>query len=60
MIDLPREDSAISLMDIYLETDFKVTHRIDAHAQFADGDRTKLVFLGPIASFNKNRLTNPS
>ena len=30
-IDIPREDSAISLKDSYLELDFNVTHRAGAH-----------------------------
>ena len=30
-IDIPREDSAISLKDSYLELDFSVTHRAGAH-----------------------------
>ena len=31
-IDIPTEDSAISLKDSYIEVDFNETHRADAHA----------------------------
>ena len=31
-IDIPREDSASSLKDSYLDSDFNVTHRASAHA----------------------------
>ena len=34
-IIIPREVSAISLKDNYLELDFNVTHRASAHARFA-------------------------
>ena len=54
----PREDSAISLKVSYLELDFKVTHRAGAHARYADDDHIRLVNLGPIALFNKHRLTS--
>ena len=32
-IDIPREDSAYSLKDSFLEIDFNVTHRAGAHAR---------------------------
>ena len=44
-IDIPREDSAISLKGSYLELDFSVTHRADAHARYTDGDHIRLVHL---------------
>ena len=59
-IDKPREDSAISLKDSYLELDFSVTHRASAHGRCADGSHIKLVNLGRIALFNKYRLTSSS
>ena len=40
---IPREDSAISLKDSYLELDFNVSHRAGAHARYADGDHIRLV-----------------
>ena len=51
-VDVPREDSAISLKDSYLEIDFNVTDRAGAHARYADNDHIRLVNLGPIALFN--------
>ena len=54
-IDIPREDSAISLKDSYLELDFSVIHRVGALDRYVDHDHIKLVNLGPIASFNKYR-----
>ena len=60
IIDIPGEDSAISLRDSYLELDFTVTHRTRAHARCADGDQIRLVNSGPIALFNKYRLTGSS
>ena len=59
-IDIPEEDSAISLKDNYLKLDFNVIHRAGAHAQYADGDHIGLVNLGPIALFEKYRLTSCS
>ena len=59
-IDIPREDSAISLRDSYLELVFNVTYRAGAHARYADGDQIRLVNLGPLALFNKYRLTSSS
>ena len=47
-IDIPREDSSISLKGSYFELDFIVTHRAGAHAWYADGDHIKLVNLGPL------------
>ena len=45
-------------MDSYLEFDFDVTHRADAHARCVGKDHIRLVNLGPMALFNKNRLTS--
>ena len=44
----------------YLELDFNLTHRAGAHSRYADGDHIKLLSLGPIALFNKYRLTSCS
>ena len=54
-VDIPREDSAISLKDSYLELDFSVTHRAGTHSRYIDIDHIRLVNLGPIALFNKYR-----
>ena len=59
-IDIPREDSAFSLKDSYLELDFNVTYRAGAHARYVDIDYIRLVNLGPIALFKKYRLTRSS
>ena len=56
--DIPREESAISLKDSYLELDFNVTNRAGAQARYADGDHIISVNLGSIALFNKYRLTS--
>ena len=59
-IDIPREDSAISLKDSYIELDFNVFHENGAQVQYAEGDHIKLVNLGPFAFFDKYRFTNSS
>ena len=59
-IDIPTEDSAISLKDSYLELDFNVTERAGAHARYADDNHIILVNLGPIAVKIKYRLTSSS
>ena len=48
------------MKDSYLELDFRVTDRAGAHARYADGDHIRLVNLGPIALFDKYRLTGSS
>ena len=57
---MPREDWASSLKDSYLEVDFKVTHKAGAHVRYAGSNHIGLVNLGPIALFNKYRLTSSS
>ena len=59
-IDSPKDDSAISLQDSYLELGFLKTDRACGHARFADGDHIRLVNLGRIALFSKYRLTSSS
>ena len=59
-VDIPGEDSALSLRNCYLDLDFSVTHRAGAQARYADGDHVRIVNLGPIALFNKYRLTSSS
>ena len=44
-IDIPRKDSAKSLKDSYLELDFNVTHRTNAHIRYVDGNHIRLVNL---------------
>ena len=57
-IDMPREYDAISLKDSYLELDFNVNASAGGHARHTDGDRIRLVNLGPLALFNEYRLTS--
>ena len=57
---MPGEDSAMSLKDSYLELDFHVTHRAGGHNRYVDNDHIGLDSLGPVALFNKNRLTSSS
>ena len=59
-IDLPREDSAISLKTDHLELDFNVTQGSGGPAWNADGDHIGLVNLDPFALFKKDRLTSSS
>ena len=58
--DIPREDSAISSKGSYLDLDFNGTPKFGGHARFANGGYLRLVNLGPIAFFNKYRLTSSS
>ena len=60
VIDIPRQDTALSLKDSYLEFDFSVTHRAGAHDRYVDNDHIGLVKLGPVALFSKYRLTSSS
>ena len=48
------------MKDSCLELDFNVTHRVVAHARYADGDHIRLEKIGSIAILNKYRLTNSS
>ena len=48
------------MKDSYLELDFSVTLRAGAHNRYVDNDQIRLVNLGPIALFIKNRLTSSS
>ena len=48
------------MKDNYLELDFSVTPRAGAHDRYVDNDHIRLVKLGPIAFFNKYRLTSSS
>ena len=44
----------------FLELHFSVTHRAGAHSRYVDGDDIRFINLGPIAIFNKYRLTSSS
>ena len=58
-INIPREDSVISLLNSYLDLSFEVIKRVD-NSRYADGNDIRLVNLGPIALFNNFKLTTSS
>ena len=58
-INIPREDSVISLLNIYLELNFDVLHAGNNN-RYADGNNIRLVNLGPIALFSNYKLTTSS
>ena len=55
-INIPREDSVISLLNSYLELNFDVL-RADNSNRYLDGNDIRLVNLGPIALFSNYKLT---
>ena len=58
-INIPREDSVISLLNIYLDLSFKVIKK-DDNSRYANGNDIRLLNLGPIALFNNFKLTTSS
>ena len=58
-INIPREDSVISLLNSYLELDFDVLHAA-TNNRYVDGNDIRLVNLGPIGLFSNYRLTTSS
>ena len=58
-INIPREDSFISLLNSYLQINFDVLHAATDN-RYADGENISLVILGTIASFSNYRLTTSS
>ena len=58
-INIPREDSVISLLNSYLELIFDVLHAATIN-RYADGNDIRLVNLGPIALFSIYKLTTSS
>ena len=59
-INIPREDSVISLLNSYLELNFDVLHATAPNNRYADGNDIRLVNLGPIALFSNYKLTTSS
>ena len=55
-INIPREDSVISLLNSYLELNFAVL-RADNSNRYLDSNDIRLVNLGPIGSFSNYKLT---
>ena len=58
-INIPKEDSVISLLNTYLDLNFDVLHPATNNRN-ADGDKIKLVNLGPIALFSSYNLPTSS
>ena len=58
-INIPREDSVISLLNSYLELNFDVLHAADNN-RYVDGNGIKLVNPGPITLFSNYKLTTSS
>ena len=58
-INIPREDSVISLLNSYHELNFDVLHAAD-NSRYVDANDIRLVNLGPIALFSNYKLTTSS
>ena len=58
-INIPREDSVISLLKSYLELNFDVLHAATKN-RYADGNDKRLVNLGPVALFSNYKLATSS
>ena len=58
-INIPREDSVISLLNSYLDLNFDVLHAATNNRN-ADNNEIRLVNLGPIALFSNQKLTTSS
>ena len=58
-INIPREDSVISLVNSYLDLNFGVIKKAD-DSRYGNGNDIKLVNLDPIALFSKTKLTTSS
>ena len=58
-INIPREDSVISLLNSYLDLNFEVIKKND-DSRYANGIDIRLVNLGPVALFSNFKLTTSS
>ena len=58
-INIPREDSVISLLNSYLHLNFEVLKRAD-NSRYVNGNDIRLVNLGPISLFSNLKLTTSS
>ena len=58
-INIPREDSVVSLLNSYLELNFYIIHAATKN-RYLDGNDIRLVNLGPIAFFSSYKLTTSS
>ena len=55
-INIPREDSVLSLLISYLDRNFEVIEKTDI-SRYANGNDIRLINLGPIVSFSILKLT---
>ena len=58
-INIPREDSVISLLNSYLDLNFDVLHAA-TNNRYVDGNDIRLVNFGPVALFSSYKLTTSS
>ena len=58
-INIPREDSFISLLNSYIDLNFDVVHAVD-DVRYKNNDEIRLVNLGPVALFINYKLTTSS
>ena len=58
-INIPREDSIISLLNSYIELNFDIL-KATTNNRYADTDDMRLINLGPIALFSNYKLTTSS
>ena len=58
-INIPREDSLISLLNSYIDLNFDVLHAND-DTRYVNNDEIRLVNLGPVALFSNYKLTTIS
>ena len=58
-INIPREDSVISLLNSYIKLNFDVL-KAATNNRYADADDIRLITLGPIALFSNYKLTTSS
>ena len=58
-INIPREDSVISLLNSYLDLNFEAIKKVD-NSIYGNGNDIRLVNLGPVAMFSNFKLTTSS
>ena len=58
-INIPREDSVISLLNSHFDINFEVIKKTNI-SRYANGDDIRLVNLGPLALFSDFKLTTSS
>ena len=58
-INIPREDSVISMLNSYLELNFDVLHAA-TNNRYANNNEIRLVNLGPVGLFSNYKLTTSS